>query len=126
MTRAGKDEKGAELPAVNRNAVVLEMTDAYLAWAKSCPEGDVGLTLDELREEGTVYLIPEQDAKLETWLRRNYAAMFENELAAWCTDESFWPKDRSFKTFKKFFKVSFCSIVLDIGREAIERDRASG
>jgi len=124
MIRARKDKHGAGLPKVNRNVVVLELTEAYLDWAKSCREGDVAITLDELCEEGTVYLIPEQDAKLETWLRRNYAGMFEHELAAWCTEESFGPKDRSLKTFKKFFKLSFCSIVLDMGKGAIERDSA--
>ena len=111
-----------ELPTVNRCAVVLEPTSAYLEWAKSCPEGDEGLTLDEVREEGTVYLIPEVDAEPETWLKRNYKAMFEHELESWCTDDAFWPEDRSFKAFKGFFDIRFCSMVLDMGKGAIERD----
>lgn len=122
MIRPGGTERGANLPTVNRCAMVLEPTKAYLEWAKACPESDPDLTLNELRQEGTAYLIPEVGEGPETWLKRNYAAMFEHELYAWCTDESFWPEDRSFKAFRKFFKVRFCSMVLDMGKGAIKRD----
>jgi hypothetical protein len=49
-----------------------------------------------LGEEGTVYLIPETNGEPDKWLRRNFGAMFENELEAWYTDRDFWPRDRSF------------------------------
>jgi len=116
-----KGEEGIILPIVNRSAVVLELTQTYLEWAKECPEALPDLTLEELGEEGTVYLIPETDADPENWLSRNYVAMFEHELEAWYTDKAFWPKDRSFKAFKKFFKVRFCSMVLDLGKGELEK-----
>ena len=124
MSRGGKGEAGPDLPTVNRVAVVMEPAPAYLEWAKECPDGLPDLTLADLREEGTIYLIPETDAEPEAWLRRHYAPLFANELFAWCTDEAFWPRDRSYKAFKKFFQVRFCSIVLDLGRGPIERDGA--
>ena len=71
---------------------------------------------------GTVYLVPEIDAGPQTWLVRNYTPMFENELEAWCSDEVFWPEDRSFKVFQKFFKIRFCSMALDMGQGPIKRD----
>ena len=122
MISTGDAQHGADLPTVNRCAVVLEPTKTYLEWARDCPEGDPDLTLEELREESTVYLIPEVDAEPGTWLKRNYRAMFEHELWAWCTDDAFWPKDRSFTMLGKFFNVRFCSIVLDMGQSQIERD----
>ena len=122
MSRGGNGEAGPDLALVNRAAVVLEPAAAYLEWAKGCPDGLPDLTLADLREEGTVYLIPETDAEPEAWLRRHYAPLFANELLAWCTDEAFWPRDRSYKAFKKFFRVRFCSIVLDLGRGPIERE----
>jgi len=122
MIRAGDHDNGATLPAVNRYALVLELTEAYLAWARECPEGDPDLTLDELREESTGYLIPEIDAEPESWLSRNYVAMIEHELYAWCTDDTFWPENRSFKVFQQFFEARFCSMVLDMGANSIERD----
>ena len=122
MFRRTSGEVGIAFSIVNRAAVVLEPAQAYLEWARECPEALPDLTLEELGEEGTVYLIPETGAAPENWLRRNFVAMFEHELYAWYADQAFWPKDRSFKAFKKFFKVRFCSMVLDLGRGPIERE----
>ena len=116
-----KGEEGITLPLVNRAAVVLEPAQAYLEWARECPEALPDLTLEELGEEGTVYLIPETDADPENWLRRNYVPIFENELDAWYRDRAFWPKDRYFKAFKKFFRMRFCSMVMDLERGPIEK-----
>ena len=122
MVNMVKGEEGIILPRVNRSAMMLEPVQAYLEWARGCPEAIPDLTLKELGEEGTVYLIPETNDEPDKWLRRNFVAMFENELEAWYTDRDFWPRDRSFKSFKKFFKVQFCSIVLDLGKGSLEKD----
>lgn len=122
MIQAGNGNDGMERPTVNRWAMVLEPTQAYLEWARECPEGDPDLTLDEVREETTVFLIPETDAGPKTWLVRNCTAMFEHELDAWCPDETFWPEARSFQVFQKFFDARFCSMVLDMGTGPIGRD----
>jgi hypothetical protein len=74
MINRAKGEEGIILPIVNRAAVVLEPAQAYLEWARKCPEAIPDLTLKELGQEGTVYLIPETDADPEKWLRRNYDA----------------------------------------------------
>jgi hypothetical protein len=118
------ENNSVELPTVNRGAIILEPTEAYLEWAKSCPDGDTELTLEELRKDSTVYLIPDCDyeADVENWLKRNYAAMFEYELDNWHRDERFWPEKRSFKLFKKFFNVRFRSMVIDMGKDKIVRD----
>lgn len=122
MTGGKNTEVGPDLPTVNRAAVVLESAAGYLEWARGCPDSLPDLTMEDLGEEGTVYLIPETDTDPEAWLRRHYAPLFAHELLAWCTDEAFWPRDRSFKAFKKFFQVRFCSLVLDLGRGPIERE----
>lgn len=122
MIRRASKDGGTDLYIVNRAAVVLEPAQAYLEWARECPEALSELTFGDLGEEGTVYLIPETSVDPESWLRRNFIAMFEHELGAWYTDQAFWPKDRSFKAFKKFFKVRFCSMVLDLGKGPIDRE----
>jgi hypothetical protein len=124
VSRKKNVEVGLDLPTVNRFAVVLEPAAGYLEWARGCPDTPPELMLQEAVSEGTVYLIPETDAEPEAWLRRHYAPLFAHELFAWCTDEACWPRDRSFKTFNKFFRVRFCSLVLDLGRGPIERDGA--
>lgn len=122
MIRQGENDDIREFPTVNRLAVVLEPTEVYLEWARKSPEGELELTLDLLQEDSTVYLIPEWAEEPTKWLKRNYAAMFEHELYAWCTDYNLWPEDRSLKNFKRFFRVRFHSIVVDMGKDAIVRD----
>lgn len=122
MSHISDNGINAEIPTVNRFAVVLEPTEAFLAWARECPERDLELTLEELREGCTVYLIPETDNELEVYIERNYATMFEHELDSWCMEDALWPEDRSFKEFKRFFKVCMHSIVIDLGEEPILRD----
>ena len=108
-----------ELSTINRCAIVLEPTEVYFEWTKRSPEGE---TQHELDWENTIYLIPDMESGFESWLKRNYTAMFEHELDSWCTDESFWPENRSFKSFKKFFKVSFHSMVFDMCKNSLMRD----
>jgi hypothetical protein len=111
-----------KLPTINRNLLVVQPTEVFLEWAKRYPDEDGALTMKELTADLTTYLIPEQDADAEAWLRRNFKTIFEIELDGWCTDPSLWPTDRSFKAFKKFFRVHFCSNVIDLAKGAIERE----
>lgn len=122
MTKSKNDFTNEEHPMINRSAIVLELTEVYLEWARKCPDSDPDFTLEEAFEDGTVYLIPEVYTEPEKWLKRNYRIMFEHELYAWYTDDTCWPKDRSFEEFKKFFKIRFCSIVLDLCNGLIERE----
>jgi hypothetical protein len=113
-------EAAEVLPLVNRNALTVEPTEAYLEWAKSAPEPMPELTMQELCEERTVYLIPEVEEELEEWLKKNYRRIFEEELESWCTDESQWPEDLSLGKFKEFFKISYSSLVFDLNEETLE------
>jgi len=104
------------LPTINRNILVVEPTEVFLEWAKRSPDDDMELTMRELVADMTAFLIPEQDVDAENWLRRNFKTIFDIELDGWCTDPSFWPKDRSIKTFRKFFRVHYCSSVIDLAK----------
>jgi hypothetical protein len=118
MSSKNRYRHGADLPMVSRSALVLEPTAAYWEWANSCPGDDPKVPPPGLgqEDESTVYLIPQMDLGPESWLRRHFAAILEHELWAWCTDTTFWPADRSFDAFNRFFNVRFCSMVLDMGR----------
>lgn len=109
-------------PTVNRFVVLVEPTDAYLAWAKTCPGCDIEITLEELREGATAYLIPDRYDDPEVYIKRNYRRIFDWELASWYKDEAFWPKDRSYRVFKRFFDVRVCQIVVDLGKGPILRE----
>jgi hypothetical protein len=110
-----------EPTTINRIAVVLIPTEACLEWVNSCPS-ERAMTIGEMQREPTAYLIPEGEAKLESCIRRHYRAMFEQELNSWYTDPEMWPKDRSFKTFQKFFTIHVSSMVFDLGSGAIIKE----
>jgi len=107
------------LPTINRFILVIEPTNVFLEWARKFPDEDPTLTLEELLEDTSAYLMPHIDP--ESWLEQNYSRIFELELNDWSVDHSCWPKDLSFKTFKEFFNARFCSIVIDMGEGAIKR-----
>jgi len=113
--------RSEDLPTVNRFVVVLKPTEAYLNWANSCPGDGPEITLAELREECTAYLIPGVEDP-RAWIRRHFMPMFEWELAAWCTDETYWPKKRTYQLFKKFFEIEIHSIVVDLGKGPVRHE----
>jgi hypothetical protein len=110
-------------PTINRFAVILIPTEACLDWVRSCPDGDDHMTLGEMQQEPTTYLIPEtKRVPPEDWVRRHSKVMFHEELDSWCPDRCMWPKDLSFKTFKKFFEVNISTVVFDLGKGPIEKE----
>ena len=111
-----------ELPTINRFGIILLPTQACLDWIKSCVGDDDNLTLDELRREPTVYLIPEGRAKPETYIRRHFKAMFESELGSCYTDPTLWPKAISFANFQKFFEIHVTSMVIDLAKGQIIKE----
>ena len=110
------------LPTINRYVLVIEPTKVFLEWARKFPDEDPTLTLEELLEDTSAYLMPQIDLDPDSWLAQNFRTIFEIELSDWCVDPTLWPKDRSFKSFKEFFSVRFCSIVIDMGEGPIKRE----
>lgn len=110
-----------DFPTINRIAVVLVPTQACVDWINSCPS-DKPMTLAEIQEETTVYLLLESRAAPDQIVRDRFKAMFEQELNSWYTDPDLWPKDRSFSTFAKFFAVQVFTMVFDLGKGMIVRE----
>lgn len=111
-----------DLPTINRTVVTLVPTVAYLEWAKSCPDGDPNMELDEVQADSTAYLIPEDEIESDERLRPYYRAMLTEELWSWCTDPAFWPADLSFQKFNELFTIRVSSLVFDLGAGRIEKD----
>jgi hypothetical protein len=108
---------------LNRAALVVRPKQPYLDWAAQLD--DSGLVPD-VKEERTVYLIPEyeDDAHAKRVLKRVFAEVFERELLAWHTDESAWPQNRDFRLFQKWFDFEVHSVVEDLGHSAVRDDEA--
>ncbi|MEA1870644.1 MAG: hypothetical protein U9N00_00400 [Candidatus Bipolaricaulota bacterium] len=79
------------------------------------------ITLTELREECTAYLIPEVEDP-RAWIRRHFMPMFEWELAAWYTDETYWPESLTYRLFKEFFEIDIHSTVVDLGNGLVRHE----
>lgn len=105
---------------INRIAVTLIPTQACLDWINSCDEDKV--TLDEIQNDSTTFLLPEGRDEPERQVRRHFKAMLIEELNSWYTDKTMWPKDLSFRTFKKFFTIHVASMVLDLGTGEIVKE----
>jgi hypothetical protein len=111
-----------DLPTGNRFAVTLVVTDAYHDWARSCfPDEEEAMPADALREP-TVYLLPESDGDLDRLVQQHYKPMLTQELVSWCTDETAWPEDLSYRTFRDFFQVHVTTMVFDLGTEPLDID----
>jgi hypothetical protein len=115
-----KQQGGAYFSFVNRSSIFLEPTDAYLDWAKHSPDESDDVVVSVLRDEVSAYLIPEMDADPDEWLKLHYTDIFEHELYAWVKDEKFWPEDRSYEAFRRYFKVYFSSSVIDASDDPLE------
>jgi hypothetical protein len=105
---------------INRIAITLIPTRACLDWINS--GDDDKMTLDEVQKDPTTFLFPEGRGEPEGQVRRHFKAMFEEELYSWYTDPALWPKDLSFKAFKKFFTIHVASMVIDFGKGMIIKE----
>ncbi len=69
---------------VNRSCLIVTPAEGYVKWARSLPDATGDEQVGDPDEPFTAYLIPEQGAGPEKWLRKNCKAIFEQELAFWC------------------------------------------
>ena len=61
------------------------------------------LSLEDLRREPTIYLLPEYDTEEEArgYVREYCSEIFEEQLDGWYRVPSAWPVDRTFETFMR-------------------------
>ncbi len=106
---------------INRTALIVIPKQPYIDWANSLDDG-VKLNINNPRYEYSLYLIDNvvREADVERVLKQYYVEIFEQELEAWHLKKEDWPKQRGFQTFKRWFELKICSMVLDLCRERIE------
>ncbi len=104
---------------LNRSAVIVKPRRAYLEWARR--DDDEGLAesvFEGLRSEPTVYLLPEYEdpSSQQEVLEEFWPDLFEAMLEGWVTDESLWPRNRTFEMFQEWFEIQMSSLVQDLHR----------
>ena len=97
---------------INRGSVLVRPKQPYIDWAAKLD--DSGIVPDP-EGERTIYLIPEYEDDVEAMeiLGKSFETIFEKELCGWHTDESAWPKNRTFEKFREWFSFEFHSVVED-------------
>lgn len=100
---------------VDRSAVVLKPTQAFLEWLKSTDEDMPDLTLPQLQSNCTTLLVPEFDSPEEVlgYVGERFSLIFEAELAGWEIDRKLWP-EMNLSQFWVFFSVEVHDTVLDL------------
>jgi hypothetical protein len=112
------------MDTLNRSAVVVKPKQPFLDWLHAVDPTSLDLTLLDLVQEPTIYLIPECDPNEDVAevLRELSEEIFEEQLAGWYADNSTWPPDRSFKVFCRWFDYQHHSILVDLSDEPLIHD----
>lgn len=104
----------------NRGALIVRPKQPYLAWAAGLDDSGI---VPDVEGEKTVYLVSEfEDDEAWAIIEQVYTEVFKRELYGWHTDESAWPKNRTFALFLEWFDVEFHSVVEDLAEDDIADD----
>jgi hypothetical protein len=112
------------MQTINRSALVVKPAQPFLEWLHQVDPASADLTLDDLRDEPTIYLISECESEKETieYLRELCNAIFEEQLNDWYRVPSAWPQTRDWPAFRRWFDWSLHSMVIDVSEDPIARE----
>ncbi len=106
---------------VDRSAAVLKPRQPFLDWLNNLPGNEIILSLDEVRSDCTVILVPEVSEPEDgiAFIDDIADKLFEMELSSWVSEEKLWPQKRSLKLFWEWFDVEIHIGVMDFVSEDI-------
>jgi hypothetical protein len=101
---------------INRMAIVVKPGQPFLDWLRRVDPASKELSLVNLSEEPSVYLLPycENEKEIRKCLKEICGQIFEEQLDSWYTEPSTWPKRRDLETFDHWFEWSFHPLVFDL------------
>lgn len=113
---------------LNRGMVMLRYKQPFLDWANAADPNPRAFTLEELNDDGEIFLIPSGESLVDPiesaedavmWVEKRWRMFFEHALGDWLTDESLWPQKRTLKMFREWFAVEYRSMVWDMVDEPL-------
>lgn len=104
---------------IERFAIIVKPNQAFYLWLEQLPNLDIDLNLE--LNQPSIYLIDDQIKDLNKWLKKNYNTIFNQELEDWRDFKKYWPRDRSYKAFKQWFKVEVSFLVYDLENKPIQK-----
>jgi len=104
------------MQTINRSAVAVLPAQPFLDWLHQADPTSAHLSLNDLRLEPTLYLLPEYHTEEEAHqhLQRRCREIFEEQLDGWYRAPTAWPADRSFNY-----------VILALGLDTARRDKAA-
>jgi hypothetical protein len=110
--------------SISRSIAIIRPKQPFVEWANQLPDADFKVSLGELQNDCLVILIPEYetDEEAKEYINELYEDIFEEELCGWCTNESWWPKNRTQEMFWQWFEVELHSEVKDSYEDPIEKE----
>jgi hypothetical protein len=102
--------------AINRTGIVVRPGQLFLDWLHRADPTSIELSLEDLRREPTVYLLPECENEEEAreYLEKVCGQIFEEQLDSWYRVPSAWPNRRDLDAFDRWFEWSFHPMVVDL------------
>ena len=107
---------------INRSALLVKSAQPFLDWLHRVDPTSAHLTLEDLRREPAIYLLPEWETEEEEafeHLAEVSSEIFEEQLNGWYPVTSVWPADRDLNAFLRWFDCSFHSMVVDLCDERL-------
>ena len=106
---------------INGTAIVVMPGQPFLDWLHRADPTSNELSLEDLRREPTVYLLPECENEEETreYLEELCSEIFEQQHDGWYRVPSSWPNRRDLDAFDRWFEWSFHSMVVDLGDDPL-------
>lgn len=113
------------METINRVAVTISFTRKFVDWANNLPDTTFKFTLETMNDDRPIYLVPAfedlRDAK--GWFDEKKRVVLEEAFESICTEEDWWPKDRSEAAFDEYLTMEIHSMVWDLADdEPLERD----
>lgn len=109
---------------VNRMIAILKPKPAYLDWINSLPDRTEPITLEELVEDATCFLIPKYESieKGRNFIMKNSSKVFDVELSGWDISGKYWPIGRDEELFNAFFDIEVHTEAIDMMKGPLERE----
>lgn len=113
---------------LNRDMVMLCYKQPFLDWANAADPNPRALTLEEVNDDGEIFLVPADDSLVDPvetaedavrWVEKRRRMFFDHMLGDWLTDESLGPQKRTLKMFREWFFVEYRSMVWDMADEPL-------
>ena len=111
--------------SINRTAIVVRPLQPFLDWLRWADPTSADLSLKDLQDDPTVYLIREcgNDIEVRESLAKVCGRIFEEQLDGWYRVPSSWPNQRDMEAFERWFEWSAHSVVEDLCNAPIRRER---